>query len=204
VLTSSLISSQPSLNYSSLEARKVLTTLLPISHVISGNGLFLSTAAISLTHEIEINDVGNEIVVTETRPGGLIQDLTFPAAGIDRIRYIGNDNRDVVTSYTAIDTLMTGRGGDDTIYSGSENDRLVGEQGNDRLFGDDVLYGQAGNDELKGFRGDDRLIGGPGDDILDGGEQADILTVNSGRDEFITDNPLDVITDFNPTDDMQS
>ena len=184
-------------SYSSLEAREVLTNFLPVSHVVSGNELFLRADPNSTATRVEINDVGSDIVVTETRPGGQSEDLTIAAAGIDRIRYIGNDNRDVVFSDTAIDTLMTGRGGSDlfsasgggisVLYGGAGADQLIGGSGNDRIFGgdgNDILTGGIGDDLIFGSEGNDVIFGGDGDDRIYGGLQNDSIYGSAG-DDFI-------------------
>lgn len=98
-----------------------------------------------------------------------------------------------------------GRSGDDTIYSGSLNNRLYGQDGNDTIFvsdghhqawggrGDDTIsaaghfdsvkfHGDAGNDTLTGSWGNDSLDGGDGNDNLTGFGGTDYLRGGSGND----------------------
>ncbi|MDR4466348.1 MAG: hypothetical protein MRJ66_19005 [Nitrospira sp.] len=60
----------------------------------------------------------------------------------------------------------------------------------------DMLVGTAENDRLLGLSGDDRLEGFAGNDELDGGNGADYLTGGSGDDQYIVDDPGDLITEL--------
>lgn len=89
-----------------------------------------------------------------------------------------------------------GRSGDDTIYSGSLNNRLYGQDGNDTIFvgdGHHEAWGGRGNDTISaaghfdsvkfhGDAGNDTLTGSWGDDFLDGGDGNDDLTGFGGND----------------------
>ncbi|WP_318023210.1 ExeM/NucH family extracellular endonuclease [Paucibacter sp. DJ1R-11] len=58
---------------------------------------------------------------------------------------------------------------------------------------------------IKGTAGRDTLVGTAGDDIIEGGPGADTLTGGGGRDQFVytsMGDAGDVITDFNPADDL--
>jgi Ca2+-binding RTX toxin-like protein len=85
------------------------------------------------------------------------------------------------------------------IFDG--NDTFVGSRGKDKF------YGLKGKDTMTGSDGKDSLDGGAGGDLLDGGRHADRLTGGGGKDKFTFSNAIsagdnvDVITDFNPTDD---
>lgn len=66
--------------------------------------------------------------------------------------------------------------------------------------------GSSGNDILVGGAGKDIIQGGAGKDVLNGGLNADKLSGGAGRDAFVfntklSSNNIDVITDFNVTDD---
>jgi len=66
------------------------------------------------------------------------------------------------------------------------------------------IRGTAKNDSLHGLATDDVLIGGKGNDYLDGGAGNDTLTGGAGSDVFIMreGGGTDVITDFNPAEDL--
>lgn len=64
----------------------------------------------------------------------------------------------------------------DSLYGGTDNDRIQG------LADDDSLYGNKGNDTLEGGTGKDRLEGQEDNDLLIGGEGADILSGAEGDD----------------------
>ncbi|MEG4807982.1 calcium-binding protein [Microcoleus sp. F8-D3] len=88
-------------------------------------------------------------------------------------------------------------GGDDTVYGGSTNELIFGNDGEDSLlgyFGNDSLFGGRGKDDLWGNEGNDCLVGGQdadwlrggaGDDILLGGRGNDILYSGNGNDTLI-------------------
>lgn len=99
------------------------------------------------------------------------------------------------------DDILLGNGGADTLYGGTGNDRLSGDDdvlaaqfhGNDYLdgeAGDDFLWGDGGDDILYGSEGNDYLEGDNvpldaqdhGDDYLDGGAGDDILVGDGGND----------------------
>jgi len=98
----------------------------------------------------------------------------------------GSDFDDVLSVFTGIDTIVRGRGGNDTITSAAGNDRLIGGIGNDILrsgagndvslggFGNDTLNGGGGNDMLFGEEGDDFFVGIAGLDFIAGGEGFDL------------------------------
>ncbi len=74
---------------------------------------------------------------------------------------------------------------------------IVGGSGNDTLSGLD------GNDQLRGSTGADTLSGGNGNDLLDGGNGADVMTGGADADTFRigyfeagTGSAADTITDF--------
>lgn len=114
----------------------------------------------------------------------------------------GSDDGDFLESTPGFASTIAGNEGDDLIYGDDYNDFLLGNPGNDTLFGD------CGDDTLFGGSQDDELNGGPGNDFLAGDSGADTLTGGSGADEFhfnkftARDGALDVITDFDPDDDI--
>lgn len=78
------------------------------------------------------------------------------------IRLVGN----------ALDNMIFGGMGKDTLYGGSGDDYLVGNAGNDKI------YGQNGNDTLWGGIGNDTLVGGTGSDTF-------IYNANEGKDVIL-------------------
>ncbi len=70
---------------------------------------------------------------------------------------------------------------------------------------DPLLLGLNLYKAIKGTAGRDTLLGTAGDDIIEGGPGADTLTGGAGRDQFVYTSMADagdVITDFNPADDL--
>jgi Ca2+-binding RTX toxin-like protein len=65
--------------------------------------------------------------------------------------------------------LVSGAGGNDTLFGGSWDDSLSGGDNNDVVrggAGDDVALGGTGLDTLRGGLGDDTITGGPGADVF--------------------------------------
>ena len=89
--------------------------------------------------------------------------MTFPAAGITRIRIMvcdGDDTVDVSNGIT-IPVLEYGEGGNDRLQGGSRPNILIGGDGNDTL------------------------TGGAGDDTLDGGPGSDTAVFSHPRSEYV-------------------
>jgi len=109
--------------------------------------------------------------------------------------------------------LLLGGGGSDSLAGGQGSDTVNGEDGDDRLFGNkgtDYLLGGTGNDFIFGGQDNDTLFGNEGNDTLVGDLGKDSLTGGSDKDVFVlqssnvnTDpNLVDIIADFNSTDDV--
>lgn len=96
----------------------------------------------------------------------------------------------------ALDNLIVGSGGIDTLYGMDGNDTLEGRSG------DDFIRGGNGNDILRGGDGNDRLFGDAGNDVLFGGKGNDVMTGGTGNDVFafatgdFAPGNMDKITDF--------
>jgi Ca2+-binding RTX toxin-like protein len=90
----------------------------------------------------------------------------FDALAVHRVVAFGMEGNDKIKSALAVDTLLDGGRGSDTLTGGGGADVLLG--GN----GADVLSGGGGRDVLIGGDGIDRLTGGADDDILIGGRTA--------------------------------
>ncbi|NVJ69363.1 MAG: hypothetical protein HWE08_03340 [Alphaproteobacteria bacterium] len=170
----------------------------------------------------------NGSVSTILLPGVLAADLTIqtdfsdPNASIGQEivgnasseLLIGSDLDDTILGQGGNDTIDAGAGedyaaggdGDDLIYGGDDFDVLSGDAGNDTLYGDggdDILYGWEGNDEMHGGTGVDAFDGGIGDDTMTGGAGQDHFQFDIGYNSSGADNwGHDVITDFDPTEDM--
>ena len=92
------------------------------------------------------------------------------------------------------DDILWGGPGRDRLYGGPGNDYLYGGPGRDRLYGgpgSDYLDGGPGRDRLYGGPGNDYLDGGPGNDVLAGGEGSDFMMGDGGRDTYILPNIAD-------------
>lgn len=103
-------------------------------------------------------------------------------ARVSKVKYLGNEGN-----------LYRGS---DTIYGGTGDDTIFGEDGND------FIYGGIGNDTLMGEDGNDSLNGGNGDDTIDGGTGHNTLLGGYGADHFlfnISDFPVNNLLPVSPT-----
>ena len=115
--------------------------------------------------------------------GANVENLWLEAAGLT-----GKGN--------ALDNLIVGSGGVDTLYGMNGNDTLEGRSGDDFIRGgngNDILRGDDGNDRLFGDADNDVLFGGKGNDVMTGGTGNDIFAFRTG--DFVPGN-MDKITDF--------
>lgn len=89
-----------------------------------------------------------------------------------QVTTIDGTTHNIVITINAIDdvfNLISGTGGNDTLYGTAGQDEIYGYGGNGSIYGDDSydkIYGGSGNDILDGGAGSDSLLGGVGDDIL--------------------------------------
>ncbi|MBC2776533.1 FG-GAP repeat protein [Parasphingopyxis marina] len=102
---------------------------------------------------------------------------------VEELRLVGPVAREGFGN--ALDNVLAGGGGSDTLHGGDGDDTLAGNGGGDELHGDngkDRLLGGGGADTLFGGANDDRLQGEGDNDILKGGGGADTLFGGAGRD----------------------
>jgi Ca2+-binding RTX toxin-like protein len=148
------------------------------------------------TTAISRNGAGNILV-----NGGAIPVQGGPATVADTevIQAFGADGNDRINASklaeAAIQLVLDGGAGNDTItgsgavdelFGKDGNDVLMGGAGNDKLFGgngDDTLIGGDGDDQVFGEAGNDRMIWNPGDDtdLFEGGDGIDTAEVNGGN-----------------------
>lgn len=130
------------------------------------------------------------IVITDTSETSIAQDGT---------RITGCETFDIhAFSAGLIEIHNTGN---DTIFTGDENNRISTGGGNDSVFasgGNDKLFGGAGNDTLDGGDLHDVLNGGIGDDVLSC--QSDLFfadTFNGGAG-----NDIAIVNDYDDHNDL--
>ena len=118
---------------------------------------------------------------------------SFTETSMDVFEAIDNSNSSVSHTHDEEDLMVTGKGGDDLIGTGSGNDTIIGGAGNDGIAG------HGGDDTIDGGLGTDIIFGGGGDDILvydnldtyDGGTGSDTLNV-TGTGENIDLSTVDL------------
>ncbi|MBI3903964.1 MAG: putative Ig domain-containing protein [Nitrosomonadales bacterium] len=104
---------------------------------------------------------------------------------------------DILNGSSGNDSILTGMGrdyangkaGDDLMQGGTGSDILAGEDGNDRLYGDSQISTEQaitnGNSDIAtGLQGD-WLAGGAGDDTLVAGTDNDVLSGGGGNDLIV-------------------
>jgi hypothetical protein len=97
-------------------------------------------------------------------------------------------------------STITGGGGNDKLYGGSESDSVLGEGGADLIDGGtgaDQLYGGSGNDTILGGGEADSIFGGTGDDSLLGDTGNDTIYFDTGNDTIYGGDGDDIIDDLN-------
>lgn len=129
---------------------------------------------------------GNDVIVIEG-PGVLVLDGGAGDDTIDASKGTSSTIRDDQGS-----NRMFGTDGVDTIYGGSDLNRIESYGGND------LIYGGSGIDRVKAGAGDDLVWGGPGDDELEGGEGVDTLDGQAGADNINGDGGNDYLTAAGP------
>jgi len=164
-----------------------LATLLTNGELRLNMGSFASERNINQDIEDENFGVTSNVVVS-----AFGEEETY--ANVSKIIAFADTGNDVISIEADVVAELHGGLGEDSLYGGSQNDllfgdegadRLVGGDGNDQLYGgedSDRLYGDQGNDSLEGEAGNDFLDGGFGDDQLFGGEDNDELYGRSGQD----------------------
>ncbi|MGI0484827.1 hypothetical protein ACN4EK_05260 [Pantanalinema rosaneae CENA516] len=119
--------------------------------------------------------------------GNIIMDLN----SVERIEVDAKGGDDLITAtagnLAAVEFVVDGGDGNDTIRGAEGNDTLSGGDGNDRInggAGNDSLFGGAGNDVIDGDQGNDVAFLGSGDDVFiwDPGDGSDTIEGGSGND----------------------
>ena len=145
------------LNFEKLEERDLLA------------GIFFDSAAGEITVSGgSVADVGSirnldSSTVRVSLSGYESQD--YSTDSVSKVTFIGFGGDDIFTNDTAIESLLLGSGGNDTLIGGSGNDVINGGSGNDQIQGNDGIdriLGGAGDDTISGNNGDDSIIGGNG------------------------------------------
>jgi len=107
---------------------------------------------------------------------------------------LGNDVENLYYNGGAGNFTLTGNALDNIIFGGGGNDTLSG------LDGNDTLRGQTGDDTLSGGNGDDLIVGGSGIDDMTGGAGADTFRISTF--ESGTGASADRIQDFTQGSDI--
>jgi Ca2+-binding RTX toxin-like protein len=135
--------------------------------------------------------------------------------------FTGSAFADTIQGGEGADTITGGAGSDTASYSTSAAGVTVslalataqvstGDANSDVLSSIENLVGSAFADELTGDSADNIISGGAGNDTIMGGVGSDTFTGGGGADTFVfvagdsSELSMDVITDFNSTDDLLS
>ncbi len=107
--------------------------------------------------------------------------LPSPFSVIDVASHDGNDSI-IVDADVAINTILDGGEGADTIIGGAGNDTLSSRQDTPSGIADDTIIGTDGHDQFDGGAGQDTIFGSTGDDTITGGVGNDCIRGGDGDD----------------------
>jgi Ca2+-binding RTX toxin-like protein len=138
--------------------------------------------------DVLIGGAGDDILIggfgNDTMRGGLGNDSYRVDAVGDTVVELGGEGYDTVVAsinYTLGDNVeKLGLIGLARVGTGNALDNLIVGGG-----GADTLSGLDGNDSIQGNDGADKIDGGAGDDLLYGGLGRDVLTGGAGADRFV-------------------
>ena len=181
-------------------------TLTPVDHIIDDlntrfqNVTALETVTVGTRVFVLAGGADDGISLFELLPGGrlLLQDTVTDNFGIT----LENVSALSATEVNGVLQVFVGSATETGITQfsvdlGPIGTTRYGTNGDDNLTGSsagEVLSGGDGNDRVDGWAGDDILLDGAGRDSLRGGAGADIFALEA-------DATLDVILDFNPSQD---
>jgi serralysin len=115
--------------------------------------------------------------------GGLVGNVAI-AQGAQIENAIGGFGADTIFG-NALNNVLTGAGGADSIFAGAGADTIDGGSASGFLRGeegDDSIVGGAAFDDIQGNMGRDTESGGLGDDWVVGGKDGDVLFGDAGGD----------------------
>jgi Ca2+-binding RTX toxin-like protein len=139
------------------------------SSMIDVNG---NTIAIAGDRIIEIDANGSDTGGIDTIQTALATYTLTSITNVENLTYTGENA-----------FRGTGNTLNNLIIGGAVNDILAGGDGSDTLFG------KGGNDILKGGNGDDVLYGEAGNDTLDGGNDTDTVILAGNRADYVFSRP---------------
>ncbi len=197
-----------SLNYASLEPRRVLATvtladgLLQITGTDSNDVVSIELDAQAATVDVAqpdsqattfaLQDVDSIWFWGDAGDDQLIisGQMEDGWEGLSQVEFFGGAGADLfdfrITGVTSVDVLANGGEGNDILKAEVSSEasvtnpvKLVGGAG------DDTLVGGEADDTLLGGIGNDTLIGNGGNDLVSGGAGWDTLTGNAGDDTLL-------------------
>lgn len=94
------------------------------------------------------------------------------------------------------DVIFEGKGGNDSVTTGSGNDTVDGGTGNDSIStgaGNDSITAGTGNDTVNAGSGNDTISTGAGNDSINAGDGNDVIILGSGADSINAGDGFDII-----------
>jgi trimeric autotransporter adhesin len=126
-----------------------------------------------------VDNVGDMVVEAEGAGIDIVMSSVSYAldGNIENLTLTGND--DIVGTGNALDNVIIGNTGKNTLYGGDGNDLLIASP--DVFTSGNTLYGGAGNDTLMSGRNSvDTLVGGSGDDLYILGRESEVIVEYDG------------------------
>ena len=161
--------------------------------------------------------VDSEDIRIKDEKGGVVihyaEDASVKLAGVDVLEISPADVNNFLTSGWGEYSVHRGDNKDNVLRGNLEvrdtNEVISGYGGDDTLYGykgNDAIWGGIGNDTLHGGAGNDQLYGGAGNDVIYAGPGNDTLYGNGGEDRFVFDyraaDGPDTIKDFKDGEDI--
>ena len=171
-----------------------------IEYSYIGGYLHFIGTGLNVTNGIETSGTITGLTLSDYRVQLDFTNLNISAAKFNSIIYNSSGPDSAALMFNAADQF-TGGALDDVLMGYGGNDTLSGREGLDRLYGGDghdIINGGNKNDQLFGDAGWDKLFGDDGNDLVTGGAGRDQLYGGKGVDNFRFLSKLDSPTSSSP------
>jgi hypothetical protein len=162
--------------------------------------LFIGSNGATTADQIQINPTSTGVQL-QARINGVNTTTRYSQAFSSVNVYLQNGNDTVLmNSSLALNTLVSGGTGNDTVNLGGGNDTVTLGDGNDSVLlgdGNDVLTIGNGNDRLTVGNGSDIVVAGFGNDTIVAGNGNDLIVAGLGHHSVLAGNGNDILIDGN-------
>ncbi|OHU88453.1 MULTISPECIES: calcium-binding protein [Pseudoalteromonas] len=166
-------------------------------------GVSLRIAGSAESESFSFNTSQDTLTVTRTASSNTSCDTFYLSQIMFIEARLGAGNDTFNGQDVAVMQYVYGENGNDTITTGSQQDRVYGGAGNDTIYGragNDMLHGQDGSDVIYGGYGNDHITGGNDHDQLFGDQNDDVIVGDNGGDLLIGGQGSDLLMGGNDND----